>query len=185
MVRVLTLLSLLFAFAAQAAVVPGGIPNIGLGSVNQSGLPQNGPGLSVSDIGSIYGSTVTTGWFTLHAGGQPGSNNFNPFYRNGVAYQVTNGYTCKCVHIVYTVNTANCSFQLVSDTTSVPNADTALTAGVYQYGATSVYGMRNAAADAFLSRAIQYNFTSQTYPAFQSGCNASYDISMLCKEVAN
>lgn len=181
MVRVLGLFSLLFAFTAQAAIVPSGSPGLSLGGVAGSGAH-----ISTSENNLYHATQNTGGYFMLHAGGNPGINNFNPFYRSGVAYQVSNGYTCVCRSITFNANTNNSTFQLVSDTAAITTNDTALTSGVFQYGASGQYGMRVQTADTFYTMPFQYSFTSQTYPGWQSGTTSlSATIMLWCKEVAN
>lgn len=181
MVNFLILLSLLITLPAQAMVVPSGVPQLQLGG------PEGAHPTIVTSENNLYHATQNTGgYFMLHSGGSPGINNFNPFYRSGVAYQVPNGYTTVCRDISHSCNTANCSMQLVSDTSAIATNDTALTSGVFQYGASAQYGMRTITADKLYYRSFHYSFTSQTYPGYQAGTtSAYYQIELWCKEVAN
>lgn len=184
MVRVLGLISLLFASTAWAAVQQGPVPqvNIGMSSDSSTSAPSGGTAISINDI---FLTANGSGWFTLSGGGSPGNNNFGPFWRSdsNTPYQVPSGYTTKCINIKHMANGSNVAFQLVSATAQFAIGATSLTGGVYQGGASGVLMMLTGATGVQRSEDILYNFTQNTWPGWQELAAATnYYIRLTCKE---
>ena len=154
----------------------GNVSNVlGIGGVSVSSAPL-APDLLVAE-------SNTQGYFTLFAGKSMTSGNFYILYKNGVAYQVPNGKTCKVVGVIATCSAANSSFQLCSATASFAEGAGTITGGVYQAGASTNAALFTGAGYAYTRFSVLYDFASDTYPAIQAGGSYVYNIALICKEV--
>lgn len=179
MVNILSVLSLLFAFTASAAIVPSGVPQATLGSAGSVA------GSTVISPSAFSGSGVN-GIFAIYAGDTNAaatSSNVYPFYKNGTLYQAgANG--AYCWNMVASNGTATQQFQLMHDTVTFAfNATAAsLTAPKYQSGAAGKYILLTGSAGVPGPISSPYKFAANSWPGFQAGANSNYVVSMLCYE---
>lgn len=129
----------------------------------------------------------TQSYFTLYGGGSVNNNTFSPFYKNGVAYQVTSGKTCKVVGVVMAASSTGAFWQLCSATAAITPNTGSLTGPVYQLGATSLVAFMASPASAGLrtSECVTYDFAQNTYPGWQNVLNGNmvFWLALICKEV--
>lgn len=135
--------------------------------------------------GLIIPADNPSGFFTLWTGGALTQDRFSPFYKNGVAYQVTNGKTFNGYQMGVICNQVSPGQQLVSDTVAIAyNTATALTAGVFQFGAAARASYFSPlTASTWLVQHMQYSFTSQTYPGVQIGNTGQWGIWLVGREI--
>jgi len=171
----LIILSLFVSITAQA-VVPSGVPSITLGGADTY------PGNLVipeSNIGS------TGGYFTVMAGSaSEGAGDFYPFWKNGVAYQVTSGKTAYCTALMFAGGQAFNTMQLVSATATFANGASSLTGGVYYCGAAGNYCLGSGtAANTYNPMGVSQTFAATTWPGIQTQATGQiYSVLMSCKE---
>lgn len=125
------------------------------------------------------------GYFCLYGGGNVTNNGFGPLVKNGVAYQVPNGKTCKVVGGIFACSAAGDTFQLCSATSTIAQQAGSLTGGVYQGGAAAISCIVTAAASIPTVMGITYSFAQNTFAGWQnvaSGTNY-FSIILVCKEV--
>jgi len=127
------------------------------------------------------------GIFTIVAGDTSNSltsTNYYPFYKNGVAYQVTAGKTAVCFDKTAESGVANAQFQLVSATASFAFNAASLTGGVYQASAAGKGGEIVAcSASTWCGLPGSYQFAASTYPGIQSLVAQTLSMKMDCQEV--
>lgn len=151
-------------------------------------LSQGVPTFALGGVGanptSLFLQESNTDYFTIYAGGVPGAANFTPFTKNGTLYQVTTGMTFKARAIGMACSSAGAWMQLVSATATFSDTAAALTGGVYQGAATTKYVFPFLAANTFYSAALQYSFTSLTFPGIQlDTAGAKIGVWLIGKEV--
>ena len=154
------ILALIFSLSAFGAVVPSGVPQIGLGSHVQSPTtPQSfispanlaGTGKIFHLIGGSIAALV--------------NGDFYPFFKDGVAYQVTAGKSAFCFDWQASSNAAISTFQLVSDTVAITFAQAgALTAGVFQCGVTTRYCAVSGTSTSNLPLAQNFSYVFARFP---------------------
>lgn len=173
MERMVVLFGLLLGAAANAAV-PAGVPQVTLGSTS-SAAPITIPESSLSG---------TTGWFTIIAEGTPGAGNYEPFYKDGVAYQVSGGVKAVCISMSYTTSATTDGFQLMSATASFARGASSVTGGVYENGVSGEYYHYAAVAHQLVNTNFMYRFGASTYPGIQASSGAVKVLAILtCKEM--
>lgn len=127
------------------------------------------------------------GLFTLVAAGVVSVAGYNiPFLKNGVLYQVTAGKTCKVLAVVFMVDAAGVQFQLLSSTATFAfdAAVAALTAPVYQAGASGRYPVRGILANQYDTLGITHEFSAATWPGIQvNAAGNTCSVMLICKEV--
>jgi hypothetical protein len=179
MVSLLSFLSLLFAFTAQAGVVPSGVPSLGLGGASTSGSAVM-PNLVIPEAN-------TQGYFTIYCAFVPGSNGYvAPFYKNGALYQVTTGKTFKVVAIMFMGDASGVGTQLLSSasTFATDSAVAGLTTPLYQGGTSGKYVHRTATANVYNTYYVSHDFTSLTWPGCQgSSTGNSISVIVIGKEI--
>lgn len=170
------LLAGFFSLTANAAVVPSGVPQIGLGAIGTTTAP-------VANISLGQFTSSTQQIFSLYASGTTASN-FFPLYKNGTAYRVPNAVTAYCFNIRSSGETGGTRWQIVSDTSAITyNQSTALAAGLFQGGASAQYVMRNGAtANVPQANPGVFTIAQNRYMAIQVGFSANYEVSMDCYE---
>lgn len=160
------------AFALNAPTVPG-----------QSAVSTNGYDTTAGD--SIYPLSALIGSgrvFTISAGDWVGSltaGNFYPFYKDGVAYQVTSGKTAYCWGLTGKAGAAS-AIQLVSATASFAYNAGSITGGVYQGGVAGKYPQ--VFTTAYGRVPGTYSFAATTYPGIQAGASNAIMAKMDCVE---
>lgn len=117
-------------------------------------------------------------------GGDSGltASRFQPFYENGVQYVVPAGKKFVVIGMmVATGNGGQNGMQLASSTTIMGRNEAALTNGVYQGGAPSVYVMEcgGAAAGVWVPIAIGYEFSANMYPCFQNHAAQKFNVQLV------
>ena len=120
----------------------------------------------------------TPGYFALYTRGAA----YNPFYKNGVLYQVTNGMTCKVVRIIYQANGDVGQGQLVHSLTTFALGAGSITSGVFQGGAAANYVFVPLTASVPIDFSFPYSFPSQSYPGIQTASGVGVCM-LICKEV--
>jgi hypothetical protein len=177
--RILVFLSLLFALPSLGAT-PAAVPSITIavpGSQTQS---------VTIPLTSLSGSGVN-GVFSLYSGNNSAATNTNfyPFYKNGVAYQVTAGKTAYCFNLTNAPGaTPPTWFQLVSATASFAFNAASITSGVYQGGASAQFA-NISGSTSYIPAGVPgvYTFAASTYPGWQSANNQTFNIHMDCFEL--
>lgn len=163
-------------------------------------LAGNGSG-NVSNVVGIgaTGTTVNapTAFFSIPAGAQIFSlyagdiqanqtaTNYYPFYKNGVAYQVTAGKTAYCFNFTLASGStaAGVSVQLISATASFAFNANSITGGVYQFGASAKAGfVVSPTAQTQAAWPGVYTFGASTYPGFQAGNSQNFVLHADCYE---
>lgn len=176
----LILLSL-FSQTAFCAAVPSGVPQISIDQIGTMGGKSAIPPSSLSGTGvnGIFSLTAGDGSNNLTAG------NFYPFYKNGVAYQVTSGKTAYCFNITLHTSAVANAAQLVSATASFAFNAGSITGGVHQAGAAGKYPMVNQAASTNngAPQPGTYQFGATTFPGIQSSASATCVVRMDCYEL--
>lgn len=185
MERIVILLSLLFCFGAQAAIVPAGVPVNNLGITSSSGNPSG-------SVPYFQDSDGTYPLFTLYAGSVANAttNNYYPFYRDGTAYATPSNKKAYCKNFVAAASTSYLQYQLVTSTASITfNQSTALTNAKYQCGADQRFCKLTTNGTANMPSPSPGSFVigdgaNATYVAFQSGSSAQNygDMEMTCYE---
>lgn len=178
MERILVLLGIIFSFNSFGAV-PGGVPQIGLGAIGSTTSPT-----ANVDIGNFAGGAGKFSVFSLYAGGVSlTANNFYPFYKNGVAYQVTAGKVAYCFNHTGNSGTASQYYQLISATASFAANASSITGGVFQCGAT-ITSCNTTPSSAFIYGAIPgtYQFAASTFAGFQAFNSANFQVHLDCYE---
>jgi hypothetical protein len=169
----------LLASAPTFAALPAGVPTVTVAA------PGSTTGATVISPSMLSGSGVN-GIFSLFSGNNSTATagNFYPFYKNGVAYQVTGGKTAYCFNITASSGAASSFFQLLSATASFTwNQSTALTGGVYQCGAAATYcAVANSTVAVPAPYPGVYSFGASTYVGMQAGNSQYYQIHMDCYE---
>jgi hypothetical protein len=171
---VLSLLSLLFAFTAQAAVLPSGVPNATLAGIGGTVGPQ------------VPATQLGTTWFGLDCSEiNPTTSRFFACYKNGSQYQVTSGKTLSCPIVTFSNTGTSQNFQFVSDTAAFDNA-AALTSGTYQTGSSAAYAYASSATATVEKNDtnLSFQWTSERYVGvqLQNGAANSWFIHMACTE---
>jgi hypothetical protein len=171
------ILSLFFALTLSvnsfAAVLPSGVPIKSIGGTDGFQAP-----ISMQNTDTTY--------FMINAGvATATSNNFYPFYKNGVQYQVTAAKTARCEHMVYSSGAgSNLQFQLVSSLTLYAQNASSITSGTYSAGATSIPSFNTAqTAGAMKSESIIYEFGALSYPGIQGQSANNYSVQLFCREI--
>lgn len=139
-------------------------------------------GIALADIST---------YFTIETFGDGTANGTYPLMKNGTAYRVTNGKTFESVAMAWVSSVTHAPgagqigfFQLVSGTSAIARADTTVTGGVYQYGATRKYGSGYSATGiVWYAAGFRYSFTSQVYPGIEAAQNNSGYVGLLGREV--
>jgi len=185
MERIVILLSLLFCFGAQAAIVPAGVPVNNLGITSSSGNPSG-------SVPYFQDSDGTYPTFTLIAGSVSSNtvtNSYYPFYRDGVAYATPNNKKVYCKNFVGGGSTTFLAFQLVTSTAAITTAQSAaLTSPKYQCGADqrSCMATLNTAANTWSpipGGFVGGDGATVTYVGFQAFSSAqSMQLQMTCYE---
>lgn len=182
MVRILVTALAFFHQFAMAAIVPSGVPAIGLGAIGATTIaPSNIP------ISNPAGAAGTYAVFSLFGGSDAAltSGRFYPLYKDGDAYQVTSGKTAVCFNFRGSGGTGNnLGYQIVSDSVAISfNQSSALTSGKFQGGASSQYVLITGALSAIKSSEPGIFKTAATrYMGFQVGSSQVYQVSMDCYE---
>lgn len=176
----MNILALAFAISFAEAAGPTPIigPSANLGGVTFSdgnlNIPASNPGQSSGNWFTLYGS-VGAGGAVITAG------RFEPFYKNGVAYQAH--ATKKTYCMINAVSTAaGAYFQLVSSTAAIAvDTATALTNGKYQCGGAASYciGPTTTTMQTF---GMFYVFDALTYPAYQAN-SSDVHVHLNCIEI--
>lgn len=168
---VVLLFSLLFSVPSFAAL-PAGVPIRVMG------------GFGTNNAATVQVSASDTTRFTLFGGLTPAvTNDFYPFYKNGVAYQVTAGKTCRCDNITWASDAAANRAQLISATASFASGAGSITGGVHQGGAAAVYPMVfGGTANQWAPLGVVYEFAASTYAGWQASGANSYSFALSCFE---
>ena|ERR1700676_2215945 len=125
------------------------------------------------------------GYFSLNIGqGATSTNQYSPFYKNGVAYQVPAGKTCYVVGITACANSLGAGSQLVHSMSVITANAVTITSGVYQGGAAGLYVILSGAVtqDVPTHWAYPYSFPSLAYPGAQLSA-LNYALTLICKEI--
>lgn len=123
-------------------------------------------------------------WFTITAYGEVTNNNVNPFYKNGVAYQVTAGKTAKCYGMTAQTSAANSGFQVMyADATFANDATVAsLTTPIYQAGATARYVQQvYSLVPSYFNKT--FDFPAAKWPGVQGTSFSGTHVTMTCREI--
>ena len=176
MVHFLSVLSLIFAFTAHSAVVPSGVPSIGLGAASTN--------TANSAVSLDQLSSSTRQVFSLYAAGNATAGNFYPLYKNGTAYQVTAAKTAYCFNMNPSAATGAIRFQVVSDTAAITfDQSTALTSGSFMGGATARYPLRNSTtANGKQQAPGVFAIGASRYAAVQVSFSDIFEFTMDCFE---
>lgn len=178
MVYLSLIFSILFSLSANA-VAPTSNYNIGLSAVGVSTSP-----VSNIPLNNLAGAAGTFAVFSLYGGdgGALTATDFYPFYKNGVAYQVTAGKTAYCFNFTAN-NAAAASFQFVSATASFAFGAASITGGVHMGGAAGKYPLESgASANVVVSIPGTYTFGASTFPGFQIAGNNVLQLHTDCYE---
>lgn len=153
------------------------------GSGNVSSVTTLG-GVNTTD-NLIIPNSNPDGYFSLYAASTLTASNVTPFYKNGVAYKVTNGKTFVVSKICWTAGAPTARLQLLTDTvTFAPNATTAsLTAPVYQGGAAGRYEFTSLSTFVYVCHSASYNFAQNTYPGIQGQDATTHQAIVIGKEI--
>lgn len=139
--------------------------------------------------GLNIGEANSQGYFTLFVGsGGTTTNNFYPFYKNGVAYQVTAGKTFQAVKICSLSSAASTLFQLLTATSSFAFNASSVTGGVFQGGASgtgaAVYAMiSNISTNAWLCSSSTYSAAASTFMGVEVNGTSAVNFMVLGKEI--
>ena len=179
---ILALLVPTFGFAANGSGNVSSVAQLGGISMATSQIPTGGLLLPDASIGAAGG------YFMLAAGAKNNTartaDNFYPFYKNGVAYQVTAGKTAYCSQLVAIDDTGNSRIQLVSGTASIAWDAATVTGAVYEGGFTTgyVHASGNGAWIPSVNQ-ILYAFGASTFPGVQESGTRVIGITLMCKEL--
>jgi hypothetical protein len=156
-----------------AAVVPSGVPSRSIGGTDGYQLPI-----------SILNTDVT--YFMINAGVASGTtNNFYPFYKNGVQYQVTAAKTARCEHMVFSSGAgSNLQFALVSSLTSYAQNAASITSGTFSQGATGIPSFNtHPTAGTMKAESIIYEFGALSFPGIQGQSANNFSVQLFCREI--
>ena len=176
--RFLVLISIFLSLGARAAV-PGNAPIL---TIAASG--QQTQALSIP-LSSLSGTGVN-GVFSLYAWGGGATNNyFYPLYKNGTAYQVGGSTKAYCVNFSSGDTGGNHQWQLVSSTSAITIAMSALSGtALYEAGAASSYPhLSGATIGVPTANAGTWTFGSSTYAGVQLNGTSAFQIQLECIEI--
>lgn len=171
MVNVLSLLSLLFALTAQAAVLPSGVPQRTL----------CGGAIVLTETNAKSYISLTAYRIASSTNGAVNA------YRDGVVYQVpTNkNFLVECVE--WSTGTAAVNvFQLLSSTSTSTNAgypNVPSGTVVYENNGTSLYGWAATTANVWYTKPFIYRFDEDTYPGIQAATSPITTVILHGREV--
>lgn len=144
-------------------------------------------GYSANPAQLIIPDSNPLGYFGLYAAGVVGSaHDVMPLHKNGVQYQVTAAKTFVCKAILFWTGTGGAEFQLFTSTATFAQDDAvgALTAPVYQHGASARYGFRCVTANVSIGQGLLYTFAATTFPGIQvSTASNSYGVMIIGNEI--
>lgn len=166
----LMLLSLLLSNVASGATAQ-------VNNIIQWGGVENTSTLTIPESNS-------DGYFAVYGGGTLTAGNFAPLYKNGTAYQVTGGTTFKAVKICVVADSSVQKVQIVSDTDAITQNDSALTAGVFQFGATGVYGLLTGSGGSnnWQCYSSSFSIAASRYAGYQGAGAVGYGVIVIGKE---
>lgn len=177
--RILILIVSLFigycnAFAAQTGSATA--DTAAVGTVSTIGNPTSQITLSAGNGQGFFG--LYTNGVAITAG------NYAPFYKNGVAYQVSSGKSFQVYQICVESPGTSAAFSLVSATASFAHNASSITGGVYQSGTVSNYNMfTSASAEQVKCWNWMYSFAQNTYPGIQGNTATGYRTYLVGREI--
>ena len=179
-------LLLLLVSINSFAATPGAVPSV---TLSATGANTANVSITPAQLSGPCTTASSSPCFSLYVSGvtPTGAGYFILLYRNGAAYVTPSNQKTYCFDITASDAVGSAGFQLVSSQASITNnTNTALTSGVYQGGATTVYPVvtgPTANVQGIVPGVYTFGDGSHaTYAAVQVATTHVYEIHMDCFE---